>query len=237
MPATCYRCAYENEYPPGDPFGVCQECSIMACQSCGNRVPGRSRFVCLICFPESVLLPDAGLPRFREGPPGGGGHLRDPDLPDDGGGGEAVEPVFASSAEFETLMPLLAEETQANREQFRGAGMRAILQLGRDYSFDEATRHQINERIGYTEVVDEVEEERRREALNGARRLLRDVDAARANEIFRPDLLADAFGLASWAIGVPPGSVVPLERLVLLDDLRLRFVLGYASPATMVTVA
>jgi hypothetical protein len=158
-------------------------------------------------------------------------------VPGDSGGAAASAPVFASSAEFEVLMPVLAEETHDYRRQFRGAGLRAMLARGRDYAFDQASREQINEALGYSDLADAVEEERRREALDGARLLLRDVEAARANELLHEGLLGDAFGIAAWAIGVRPGEEAVPERLALLADLRLRFVLGFAAPAATATLA
>jgi hypothetical protein len=44
-------------------------------------------------------------------------------------------------------------------------------------------------------------------------------------------LIADAFGVAQWAIGVPAGEQVPPERLRMLPDQRLRFIVGAAAVA------
>ena len=42
---------------------------------------------------------------------------------------------------------------------------------------------------------------------------------------------ADAFGVAHWSIGVPLGEEPTPQRLALLPDKRLRFVIAYAMPS------
>jgi hypothetical protein len=231
MAATCYRCTYEAADPPGDPFGVCKICSSLMCRNCGNRVPKRPRFLCVICIPSAVLLPSAGLPPAGDGPPGGGEPGGgDPDPHDPSGGGGGAEAVFANSREFERLMPDFAAESSTHRKFFREE-VPKVLERAREYAFDQVRREDIDAEIGYGGYSDEEEEERRREAMGGAQLLSRHVEGAESEGVLHRVLLADAFGMAAWSIGIPPDSEAPPERLALLADPRLRFVLGYAAPS------
>ncbi len=198
------------------------------CRACGNRLPNAARFRCVICFPETVLLPDGGL-GGEEPPPGGG----DPDQPDDGGEGAAREVVFAGTREFERLLPDLAEATARDRTFFREGALEVVFERTRGYASDEARRADIDAAVGYEGFDDEEEAKRRREALRGAQLLARDLEAAEARGTLRPDLLCDAFGVAFWAIGVRAGGIVSEKRLALIGDTRLRFAIGLATPVTM----
>lgn len=129
-------------------------------------------------------------------------------------------------------MPALAEATWSERAFFRGNEVRAALSDADGYAFDVARREELDRRSGYLGYDDEAEEARRRDALAGAQRLARDAQAAQARDVLREDLLADAFGVAAWSIGVKPGEDPGPERLAMISDERLRFVLGFAMPAT-----
>jgi hypothetical protein len=100
-----------------------------------------------------------------------------------------------------------------------------------EYASDQVAREQANEAVGYQGYAGEVESSLRADFLAGAQRLARDINAADAAGQLRTDLLADAFGVAQWAIGVPAGEQVPPERLALLPDERLRFTVGLAAAA------
>ncbi|MGC1853377.1 MAG: hypothetical protein WA687_13155 [Solirubrobacterales bacterium] len=54
------------------------------------------------------------------------------------------------------------------------------------------------------------------------RLLWNQVEKAMEREAFCPDLLADAFGVATWSIGVEPGVEPHKSQLDLLSDRRLR---------------
>lgn len=225
MPATCYRCITLDLDPIGEPFGVCSNCSIMACRTCGNRLRKAARFRCRLCYPETVLLPSGGLAHSGE-PPGGG----EPSEPF--GGGPSREEIFLNTGEWERLESELAELTADDRAFFHEGALALVFERAHGYAFDEARREDLNAEVGW-EVLDEAEEQRRRaEALVGAQLLARGLQEARASETLRPELLADAFGVACWAIGVRAGrgEIVSEERLALLADLRLRFVIGTAMP-------
>ena len=228
--ATCYRCTVEGTDPPGDPFGVCDICSALACISCGVRVAGLSRFKCVMCYSSAVLLTAAGLRGAPKGPSDPGGSS-----PAAGSGPQAdpdeLAVAFTSSAQFVAAEPLLAGNSASERDYYR-RDIERFMTLARDYAVDEARREQIDARLGYGRYASEEEEARRADLRAGSQRLLRDLEQADAEARLKRDLLADAFGVAQSAIGVPPGEEVPLDRLLLLEDSRLRFIVGAAAVAT-----
>jgi hypothetical protein len=61
-----------------------------------------------------------------------------------------------------------------------------------------------------------------------ARLLAEQIDAARARGTLDELLLADAFGMAAWSVGVPPGEEPLVEQLRKIGDPRLRLVLATA---------
>lgn len=226
MPATCFRCIAFNRDPVGEPFGVCTECSSLACRNCGNRLREGAEFRCLLCYPHSVLLPAAGLEGSRRPPGGGGG----PTAPSGGGPGREV--VFVNTRDWETLERQLADDSAAEREFFHEGAMEATIEETRRYAADEVRREEMNKEANWEVFDDETENRRRADAFRGAQMLARDISAAEASGSFRPDLLADALGVACWAIEVRAqhGKIAPYERLYMLGDLRLRFALGMAMP-------
>lgn len=228
MTATCYRCTTLRTSPSGEPFGACLRCQSFACITCGVRAAGVSRFYCVLCKSGITLLPSGGLPPTG-GPggsdPGGGGPGGAPPA----GPGDVVAP-YESTAHFEALEPLLAEYTVDERHYYHDQIDR-FLEAAAEYAFDEARREEIDRAIGYERPDDLAEQALRGDLRRGAQRLARDVEAAEARGLIRRDLLADAFGVAQWAIGISAGAPVPPERLALLPDERLRFVVGAAAVA------
>lgn len=64
MNASCYLCdkgcaAIPNHRATGDALGVCQNCSILACDGHAQRDPNSPRFICVLC--ETALLTAAGV--------------------------------------------------------------------------------------------------------------------------------------------------------------------------------
>jgi hypothetical protein len=235
MTATCYRCAALNLSPPGEPFGTCLHCNSFACRTCGVRAAKVCRFYCLSCKSGLTLLPSGGLPPTGgggTGGSGGSGGSGGPPTAGPGGTGGAATPgaPYASTEEFEALEPELAGNTRGERSFYRRF-IEHFLAAPSEYAFDEAKRQDTDRAIGYERYSDPVEEALRADLLSGAQRLARDIEAARAGGALRPDLLADAFGVSQWAIGIPAGEQVPPERLAMLPDERLRFVVGAAAVA------
>jgi len=226
MPATCYRCIAYNRDPVGEPFGACSQCSSLACRCCGNRLLEGAEFRCLLCYSRTVLLPAAGL-AGSDRPPGGG-----PEVAAPSGGGPGREVVFASTRDWEALERQLAEDSAAEREFFHAGALEVTIGETRRYAADEVRREMMNREANWEVFDDEAENRRRADALTGAQTLARDISAAEASGTFRPDLLADALGVACWAIELRPqrGEAAPYERLCMLGDLRLRFAIGMAMP-------
>jgi hypothetical protein len=186
-----------------------------------------------------TLLPSGGLPPTG-GPTGGGWGGGGAVGPSGGEGGdgepEAALAAFQSSEEFTALEPDLAERSLADREYYHGSP-ELFTDWPRDYAYDAAAQEQINAAIGYVETSGAVAEALRADFRDGAQRLTRDIAAARARSVFRVDVLADAFGVAQWAIGVRAGDPAPPDRLAMLPDSRLRFVVGAAAVSAGPTVA
>lgn len=63
MAASCYLC--NRGYPtipgilPGEAIGVCENCSIMACEAHAQRDPNYPRWICVLC--DTSLLTAAGI--------------------------------------------------------------------------------------------------------------------------------------------------------------------------------
>ena len=217
----------------GDPAGACDQCSSFACTLCGARVPKRSRYLCVLCFPSLVLLPSGGLPPGGPDPPPGGTPVGgpSPDAPSGGPAATARASLFEGTQEFEVLMPYLAESSGRERDFFHEGGVDEAFRAATDYGFEETRRHEIDKIVGYERYSDEVEAARRRDALRGAQLLSRQVSAAEASGDLHKDLVADAFGVAHWSIAVAIGEQPSPDRLALLADERLRFVIGTGMPA------
>ncbi|HWO82432.1 MAG TPA: hypothetical protein VNM38_01415 [Solirubrobacterales bacterium] len=173
-----------------------------------------------------MLLPAAGL-AGSDRPPGGG-----PEVAAPSGGGPGREVVFASTRDWEALERQLAEDSAAEREFFHAGALEVTIGETRRYAADEVRREMMNREANWEVFDDEAENRRRADALTGAQTLARDISAAEASGTFRPDLLADALGVACWAIELRPqrGEAAPYERLCMLGDLRLRFAIGMAMP-------
>jgi hypothetical protein len=183
-----------------------------------------------MCYSSAVLLPAAGLPGTPGGPSGPGG-LGPAGGPGPQGDPDELAAPLTSSAQFVAVEPVLAANSAAERYYYQ-ADIERFRTLARDYAVDEARREEIDARLGYERYASEEEEARRADLRAGSQRLLRDLERAEADGRLRRDLLADAFGVAQYAIGIPAGEEVPLERLVLLADSRLRFIVGAAAVAT-----
>ena len=134
-------------------------------------------------------------------------------------------------------MPDLAEASSRERDFFHEGGVDEALRAASDYGFEETRRHEIDKALSYERYSDEAEAVRRRDALQGAQLLARDVRAAEASGGLQKDLIADAFGVAHWSIAVPIGEQPAPQRLALLADERLRFVIGTAMPARASAIA
>jgi hypothetical protein len=200
-------------------------CGSFACGTCGNCPANIGLFYCVICAPGLTLLPSGGFPPTGEGPGGGPG----PSGPPSGGPGDVVGP-YESSEQFEKLESVLAYNTSTERRYYHDH-IERFLELPAEYSFDEARRERIDQDLDYQRPGVPAEQALRADFRRAAQRLTRDIEAANAGQRLREGLVADAFGVAQWAIGVPAGTPAPQERLGMLRDERLRFIVGTAAVA------
>ena len=228
--SACYRCEMVTA-GSGEPIGVCDMCSAFACSPCGARIPGVSKFRCGICWPAVLLLSAGVAPGPEGGGSGGSGTPSGQPRPPGGGGGGGVEvAAFADTEEFETLVPTLARESGVSRYDWRKVIDGVVRELLRIHEGDGRT------------VVDELVEQRREDAeqepnltmlssVGAGITLAEQVSDARRAKRLKPELIADALGVASWAINVDVGTQPSADRLGLLTDERIIFVVGFLSPA------
>lgn len=95
------------------------------------------------------------------------------------GGREAA--LFVSTADFEQLVPGLAELSAEDRAFFHEGALKVLIERTRGYASDEARREDINAEVGWEQFGDAAEERRRREALIGAKLLARGIETAEAH--------------------------------------------------------
>jgi hypothetical protein len=226
--SECYRCQTITA-GTGDPVGVCDMCSSFACASCGTRIPGLSLFRCAICWP-AVLVTSAGIAPWSGGGPGGGsGAPVGPTSPSGGGGGGTSARIFDSTDEFEALVPTLANESGISRYDWRKNISDVVLSL-----------HRVHE--GGKDALDQLVHARKADtqeepnvamlsSLPSGLVVASQVSDAEDRGELNRDLFADALGVASWAINVAVGEQPRAERLALINDPRVTFVIGFMSPA------
>ena len=199
--ASCYRCQVITG-GAGEGIGVCDMCVSLACDVCGARLPVSKVFRCGICYPNALVIA-AGLPPAGGGGSGGGGGGGAAA----GGGRPAPQPEFRNVDEFELYGGGVAEDSRSYRESWR---KRLPSVLGSV----EQMAHEEDLSLHERQI---------------ASRLTREIQTARELGTLQEELLADAFGVAAWAIVAEPGAVVDRARTALLADERLRFVLDHAN--------
>lgn len=220
---ACYRCIVvitpERE-PPREPVGVCRRCGAMACERDGALDQLYPKFVCGMCETSRLSSSGGFPPPDPPGPRGGGGGgPGDPTpapTPVDSGGGGAV---YADSAEFEQRMSRIANESHAHREVWKEDIERTLVDL-RELGADEKARVLLARHLG-----DELDPRGVRKTML---LLSGQLEAASERGALKPDLLADAFGVAAWVIGAEPGEEPSVTQLAHLSDPRLRVALGYS---------
>jgi hypothetical protein len=181
----------------GEGVGVCDLCSSLACERDGARLPGSSVFRCGLCYPQALIIA-AGLPPPPPPPPAGGvgAGAWQPFGADDAD--QRVE--FENAAEFDALGGAVAEESFEDRAIWRRQ-VRGVV----------------------AELLGEAEEGGRAKVTRAT--LQGELGQASARDALQLTLLADAFGVAAWAIGLQGGVVPEPGRLALLPDVRIRYVL------------
>jgi hypothetical protein len=223
--ASCYRCAYVTG-AGGEGVGVCGLCGALACRVDGVRMPVSSQFRCAMCV-SKVLWYSGGLGP----PPGGGGGpsapVRTPSDPDGGGGGVYAVKEYLSAEHFSETAPEIAVESFEQRTDWRQLVHKVLEQLA---AFADSPAEQA--RVVQMAAEQHAEEEAPTWRLRRVELIGRELSFEVRHAVdLDTDLIADALGVASWAIDVPVGVDPPPNRLRLLADSRLEFVIAYCAPA------
>jgi hypothetical protein len=222
--ASCFTCAVFNKsVDDADPIGVCRVCNALACFQHGTRLKKGPQFQCALCLPRTVRNSAYVVRHETYGPPpgggGGGGRVPVPAGPpddDDGGGALVVE--FESSEDFERSAPQIAEASRAHRMHAReDLGRLLALVTGLD---DAPDRQEVLGRIIVTSDVATFEAVDQQAAEVGA-----ELRAAQAESRLDPELLADAMGVAAWAIGAEVGDELSVDAIEMIPDRQLQFLL------------
>ena len=220
---ACYRCVVvitADREPVREPVGVCLRCGGMACERDGELDHLYPQFICGMCEPDRLSRSGGLPPHGPPGPGGGGGGLGGPTPappPSDPSGGGAV---YADSPEFASRRPRIAAESYEHRSVWKEDIERTIDEL-KELGIDERAVALVARHLG-----GELDPAGVRET---ALLLGNQLEAASEQGTLKPDLLADAFGVAGWAIGARPREEPSAYQLRHLSDLRLRIVLGYSA--------
>lgn len=206
---------------------MCANCHSLACVDHGTRLRGVPEFKCVLC--ATADLKTAAwliLHETYEPPPdeGGGPHAFDPVEPRPDGGDLTPAPAVASHEEFETSISTarVAKLSAAHRahaaemlyplltqiERFGSDAKRETMVAELAATSDEASRAAI-----------------RRAGISVAHGLAR----ARESGQLDHNLLADGVGLGAWAIGEAVGAEMSVDRILLIPDAEVQFLLRVTS--------
>jgi hypothetical protein len=235
--ANCFNCTVvggSSALPggPQDPVAICSACSVLGCSGHGGRVVRRARFFCVLCFPR-VLSHSGGLggppPGGGGGGGGGGGPTATPAprVPDDGG--DAV--AFHSRAEFVEQHSDIARASADARAEWDWAIPDVLDRLERfDRSRDE--RERVAGAVTDMTLTAQAEAVDRAisETLATGDRVAAELRSAHSTGRLDPQLLADSFGVATWAIGLELGAIPSPAQVGLLGGAHVRFVVGFFVP-------
>jgi hypothetical protein len=242
---SCFKCAVvDGSTADADPIGVCLVCNSLACYDHGTRLKKAAHFECVLCLPKQILT-SAGLVRHEvypgqpPGDRGGPGVPAAPEAPDRGGGGGAAR-EFVSTREFEQLEPQVAERSLVHRTAAR-AIVEPLVERMAGLADNPAGREQEAGRLAVTSDRASVAE---LDAV--AAELALELQEAMASGGLDKGLLADALGVAAWAINTPiAGDVagnmaiesMSVNLIGLIADLRLQLLLRAWSEHFTFTVA
>jgi len=149
----------------------------------------------------------------------------EPPPPDPSPGGGALVPEFLPG-ELEELYEDLATATRAHRRVWR-ENVDWVVRRASAFASDEGERERRRrETTSHPQVVQAME-------LVGRGVSLALAEAEEAEKL-DGELLADGLGIASWTLGDPPGSVPSADRVKLLSDPRVRYLVRYYTPAVAV---
>jgi hypothetical protein len=230
--SECFKCTFIGPTPAHgahEPVGACKKCSVLMCADHGGRVTKTARFLCILCYAN--VLAHSALRGSGGGPPGGGGGGGGGGTApeDDSGGGGVVE--FSSRVQFELEAPHIANPTATLRHDWDDL-VEQVLDRVERFQVDSGVRQEIAGIVEQHHVEDEAAAELKRDVFAMGEAASIEVRRARAAEGIDQRLAADAFGVATWAIGVEFGQPPSPEQLALLSGDLLRFVVGYMAPAS-----
>ncbi len=207
--AGCFRCETVTN-GAGGAVGACLECGAFACKEDGDRDSVNLDFICGMCQPSRLIA--SALPPPPEDP--GGPTFQPSPTPKDpsGGPGSGAAAPFLSAPDYESRCPNVAASSLRHREGFRDQ-IEALLGRLREQATSETSQALAG--VGAAELDPD-------EVAATVRLLWFQVAEGMEQGDFEPNLLADAFGVAAWSIGVEVGREPDKRRLNLLADKRLQ---------------
>jgi|GEM_PF-3932702 len=227
--ASCFKCSVVDKVGfEAEPIGVCANCHSLTCVDHGTRLRGVPEFKCVFCA-TADLKTAAGLivHETYEPPPGGhGGGLHEPAPTEPGPDGGDVVPVLAlaSHEEFENSISTsrIAELSADHRGQ-AAETLDSLLELVERFGGDSAQDAMVSDLAATSD-------EMTRTAVHRAGvRVVHGLTRAVESDRLDRDLLADCIGLGSWAIGERVGAEMSVDRILLIPDLDVQFLLRVTS--------
>ena len=220
--ASCFKCAVDQATGAADPIGTCGDCSSLACFDHGTRLKAGREFKCVLCVTTDMIdLATGSIIHDTYDPPGGGDSGAVVAGPDDDGGGAGAEPSRTAHEEFEShLLTQRIADASAEHRAWASQAIEALLERTRAFG-DDSQRPTMLAEIAVTS------NERTRLAIEAAG--LETIQTLASTDGLDYELLADAVGVANWAIGEKPGAEMSVERIDLVRDRRVRFLLRVES--------
>ncbi len=221
--ASCFKCAViDQSIGDADPIGVCKHCNSLSCVDHGTRLRKAAEFKCVLCVTRD-MIDSAGLVRHdaygeppSAGDEGGVASPADHSSPDDGGGGSARE--FDSPEDFRHSVPRIAEASSEHRAAAREITGRLVAKV--EELDDKSVRDREIRRLAVTSDPATLAAFARTSV-----EVIRELREAQRSGRLDLGLLADALGVASWAINAPVGETISADAIALIPDERLRFLL------------
>lgn len=228
--ASCFKCeVVDKTAVPADPIGVCASCHSLSCADHGTRLRGVPEFKCVFCAPWDLKTAALRIihETYDEPPPGGGDRgprMPSPRDPGPGGGREVWVPAVASHEEFERSVSTarIAKLSGKHRRQ-------AAEQLGDLLEIMERFRDREEQATMVEKLAATSDKATRARVRIAGMRSAEILALAREAELLDRELLADSIGLAAWAIGARIGRQMSVDRILLVPDAELQFLLRVTS--------
>jgi len=234
MAAGCYSCRTISK-KADDPVGTCLGCGVFACELDGERDLSNQDFICGMCDSTRLSIssklaqpPEEPPGRPEDGPGGGVVSAGVPTSPTSGGGAGAAIATYGSPEDFEGRRPMIASSSKAHRELYRQEIDRIVNQLEGLRAFGVAQRVSSDSRAAGLAEFDP------RGVRRAAQELGAQIHADNTRGVLSPVLLADALGVAAWAINAKVGGQPAIGKIRHLPDPDLRLIVGLYTPLTAV---